>query len=313
MPDIMILNQNKNVGVIGLGMLGSSIAERLLDKDTIINIYTRDQAKAKIFETRGAKSFETPHSLADESDIIITCVSDFESLKDILFKNQGIIESHNSDLIIVDCTTIRSDQSAYCSEILKRKNGITLLSSPVMGGPLDAKNGELIAIVSGNKIAFENIRHILSKISKHIFYLGQKNGMANSLKLALNLNIAAIYLALSEGAILSIHSGIDIHTYIDILNLSKLKTGISENKGKNIIKYDFKPSFYLKHMLKDLDLVMETSKSLQISLPITKESQKLFNAANKRIDLKNKDYSAIFQLLNELNEYNNRYNQNSNR
>jgi 3-hydroxyisobutyrate dehydrogenase len=296
------LSQNKEIGIIGLGNLGSSIAERLLNKGLRINTYNRNQTKRKEFENKGAKAFEDPKSLANRCDVIITCVSDFKSLKDIFFEKQGIIESNNSRLIIADCTTIRSDQSIYCSEILKEKKGMTLLSSPVMGGPFDAKNGELIAMVSGNRKAFENIQDILSIISKHTFYLGQKNGIANSLKLALNLNIAAIYLALSEGAILSMHSGIDLHTYIEIFNLSKLKTGISENKGRNIINQDFPPSFYLKHMLKDLDLVMETSKALQISLPITKESQSLFSVANKRSDLKDKDYSAIFQLLSELNK-----------
>jgi 3-hydroxyisobutyrate dehydrogenase-like beta-hydroxyacid dehydrogenase len=298
----MTSSQNKRIGIIGLGMLGSGIAERLLDKGLIINIYNRNQSKLKKLETKGAKAYYTPCSLADESDFIITCVSDFESLKDIFFEKQGVIDSNNNDLIIADCTTISADQSSYCFEILKEKKGITLLSAPVMGGPRDAENGELIVMISGNKIAFESIQNIFSTISKHIFYLGEKNGIANSLKLALNLNIAAIYLALSEGAILSMHSGIDQRTYIEILNLSKLKTGISENKGKNIINNDFTPSFYLKHMLKDLDLVMETSNSLKISLPITKESRKLFSEANNRSEFKNKDYSAIFQLLNELNK-----------
>ena len=96
------------------------------------------------------------------------------------------------------------------------------------------------------------------KISKNIFYLGEKNGISNSVKLALNLNIAAIYLALSEGIIFSMHSGIDPSVYLEIFNLSKLRTSISENKGIKILKKDFSPSFYLKHMLKDLNLVIET-------------------------------------------------------
>ncbi|MGN6821794.1 MAG: NAD(P)-binding domain-containing protein, partial [Candidatus Nitrosocosmicus sp.] len=117
----MTFTQNKRIGIIGLGMLGSSIAERLLDKGLIINIYNRNESKLKKLETKGAKAYHTPCSLADESDFIITCVSDFESLKDIFFEKQGVIDSNNNDLIIADCTTISADQSFYCSEILKEK------------------------------------------------------------------------------------------------------------------------------------------------------------------------------------------------
>ena len=142
---------------------------------------------------------------------------------------------------------------------------------------------------------------VFNKISKHAFYLGEDNGTSNSIKLALNLNLAIISLAFSEGIVLATRSGIDPETYLKIFNLTKLKTGISENKGQKILKSDFSPSFFLKNMLKDLDLVMEMSQSLQLSLPVTSLTQQLFRAANNCNDKKNKDYSIIFQFIDELN------------
>jgi 3-hydroxyisobutyrate dehydrogenase-like beta-hydroxyacid dehydrogenase len=300
----MTLSYNKTVGIVGLGMLGNSIAERLSSQGIKINIYNRDKTKLKIFENMGAKSFEDACSLANESDYIITCVTNFESLKDVFFNRKGVIYSDNQQLIIADCSTIGPDQSTYCSKLLKEKRGITMLSAPVMGGPSDAKNGQLIAMISGDKKSFKSMHNIFNKISKHVFYMGENNGIANSVKLALNLNIAIISLALSEGIILAKHSGIDPEVYLKIFNLTKLKTGISENKGQKILKDDYTPSFFLKNMLKDLNLVMEISQSLQISLPVTRLSYKLFHAANNCMDLKNKDYSAIFQFLDELNDSN---------
>ena len=298
----MTIGHNRIVGVIGLGMLGASIVERLLNKGIKINVYNRSPSKVKSFERKGVKSFENPCSLANECDFIITCVTNFESLKEVFFNKQGIVDSNNSRLIIADCTTIRPDQSLFCHELLKEKKGMTLLSTPVMGGPIDAKNGDLLLMASGDKKSYENIYEILAKISKNIFYLGEKNGIANSVKLALNLNIAAIFLALSEGIIFSMHSGIDPLVYLEIFNLSKIRTSISENKGIKILKNDFSPSFYLKHMLKDLNLVIETAKSLQLSLPVTEASQKLFSNASTQDNLRDKDYSAIFQFLDEINK-----------
>ena len=291
----------KTVGIAGLGKLGGSITERLLNSGTKINIYNRDKTKLKNFEDMGAKSFDNACALANESDFIITCVTNFESLKDVLFNKQGIAESNNTGLIVADCTTITPGQSCYCSKRLKEKNGMTLLSAPVMGGPSDAKNGELISIISGDKKSYEKMHDVFNKISKHAFYLGEDNGTSNSIKLALNLNLAIISLAFSEGIVLATRSGIDPETYLKIFNLTKLKTGISENKGQKILKSDFSPSFFLKNMLKDLDLVMEMSQSLQLSLPVTSLTQQLFRAANNCNDKKNKDYSIIFQFIDELN------------
>jgi len=175
------------------------------------------------------------------------------------------------------------------------------LSTPVMGGPNDARKGELISLVSGNENSFKEIRHVLEKISKHVFYVGPVNGVSNSIKLALNLNIAIITLSLSEGLILAKHSGIDLNLYLQILNLTKLKTGISERKGQMMLNNDYSPSFFLKNMLKDIDLMMDASQDLRLFLPMTSLSQQLFRAANNSNDRKNKDYSVIYQFLEELN------------
>ena len=93
----------KTVGIVGLGKLGGSITERLLNSGTKINMYNRDKTKLKVFENTGAKSFDNVCALANESDFIMTCVTNFESLKDVLFNKQGIAESTNGELIVADC------------------------------------------------------------------------------------------------------------------------------------------------------------------------------------------------------------------
>lgn len=299
--NIVPLKSDMAIGVIGVGMLGTGIIERLLDLDTRVNVYGRDKSKLQYFQDKGAQTFDDARTLAEHSDLIITCVTNFESLKEILFHNDGIMQCSNNELIIADCTTVNSDQSLYCSNLVSKRNGFTLLSTPVMGGPNDARNGELISLVSGNEDSFKKICNVLEKISKHVLYIGQVNGVSNTMKLALNLNIAIITLALSEGLILAKHSGIDPNLYLQILNLTKLKTGISERKGRMMIRNDYSPSFFLKNMLKDIDLMMDASQNLRLFLPMTSLSQQLFRAANNNEDRKNKDYSVIYQFLEDLN------------
>jgi 3-hydroxyisobutyrate dehydrogenase len=289
------------IGVIGVGMLGTGIIERLIGLGTKVSVYGRNKVKLAYFQAKGAQTFNDAQTLAEKSDLIITCVTNFESLKEILFQDNGVMKCSNKKLIIADCTTVNSDQSLYCSNLIGERNGFAFLSSPVMGGPNDARKGELISLVSGNENSFKEIRHVLEKISKHVFYVGPVNGVSNSIKLALNLNIAIITLSLSEGLILAKHSGIDLNLYLQILNLTKLKTGISERKGQMMLNNDYSPSFFLKNMLKDIDLMMDASQDLRLFLPMTSLSQQLFRAANNSNDRKNKDYSVIYQFLEELN------------
>ncbi len=296
------MSKHKMVGVIGLGMLGRAIVERLLDCRTNISVYSRNPSKAEELKMRGIRSFESPRRLADECDFVITCVTNYQSLKQVfLQQNDGLAFSDNNGLIVSDFTTVKSNQSLQCSKLL-RKKGIILLSSPVMGGPKDARNGELVTMISGDKKSFEKFHDIYNNISKKVFYLGKQNGISNSVKLALNLNIAIITLALCEGMILSKHMGINSKTYLEIFNHTKFKTGISESKGYKILNGDYSPSFHLKNMLKDLNLIVDTGRSLNAFLPMTYLSQQLFQAAdNYDENLNEKDYSSVYQFLDSLN------------
>jgi 3-hydroxyisobutyrate dehydrogenase len=110
-----------------------------------------------------------------------------------------------------------------------------MLGIPVMGGPAAAEAGELIPIVSGNRQAFERVSQVIEKLGR-IFYVGEKDGSANTIKLALNLNIALIASGLSEGITLVRRTGIDPSIFIEILNSTYFKTGLSEKKGPEMIK-----------------------------------------------------------------------------
>lgn len=297
----MSLDRAKSIGVVGIGMLGTAIIERFLNSGVNVNIYGRNKKKLSSLKEKGATVFESAQALAEQCEFVITCVTNYESLKVVLFGHNGVSDCSNKAITIIDCTTVTAEQSLWCANKMNKGNGFVFMSVPVMGGPTDAKNGDLISLVSGNGDTYERIYPILEILSKKIFYLGAINGLSNTVKLALNLNIALITLALSEGLVLANRAGIDLNLYLEILNLTKLRTGISERKGQMMVKNDYPPSFFLKNMLKDIDLIMETSNNLQLILPMTSMSQQLFRAANKRKDRQELDYSVIYAFLEEIN------------
>ncbi|HEX2487080.1 MAG TPA: NAD(P)-dependent oxidoreductase [Nitrososphaeraceae archaeon] len=286
------------IGIIGLGLMGSNLCLRLIRKGFQVNVHNRNVSKSLAIEKKGAKVFNTPKEVADYSDFIITCVTNFEAVNKIYFYKNGVSETKNKNVIVSDFSTLSPKDSVYCYQKFKRKN-ITMMSIPVMGGPNAALTGTLIPIVAGEEISFKKIKYVLQELGDPIFYIGNKAGSASAIKLALNLNIGIIAMALSEGLLLAERYGIDPNLYLKILNCTNFKTGLSENKGPKMIKGDYSPSFYLKNMKKDLALIMEAAKEQDLSLPITGLVFQFYNYASKSIfaDL---DYSVIYKFVRNL-------------
>jgi 3-hydroxyisobutyrate dehydrogenase len=284
------------VGVIGLGMMGSRMAVRLLNTGHQISVYNRDMAKARVFaKVNRVTVLKTPKDVALTCDFILICITDFDAVKEVCFGRNGIVAARRKQIIIANSSTISPGQSKYCAERLMQK-AINLIEMPVMGGPAAAEKGQLVPIVSGPKAAFLKVKPIIDKLAKSVFYIGEDAGSANVVKLALNLNIALIASALSEGIILVKASDIKPEIFIKIINATYFKTGLSKNKGPKMIKNYFEPSFYLKNMLKDLELTTSTSQSIGISLPIASITQQIYREANN-MGYSDLDYTAIMQYL----------------
>jgi len=285
------------VSIAGLGLMGSGITKRLVDSGHRVSVYNRTRSKADQFSNKATVAL-SPRELAEDCDLLITVVTDFDALKDILFGTKGVIESGNHNLVVANASTISPSQSEHCAQRL-RAAGIEMLGIPVMGGPAAAEAGELIPIVSGNRQAFEKVRQVIENLGR-IFYVGEKDGSANTVKLALNLNIALIASGLSEGITLVKRAGIDPSIFIDILNSTYFKTGLSERKGPKMVKNDFSPTFHLKNMLKDLDLATSTAQGTGVTLPQTALAQQIFRAANN-MGFSDQDYTSICAFLAKIN------------
>ncbi len=157
-----------------------------------------------------------------------------------------------------------------------------------------------MSIIAGKKEVFEEVKPIIEKMARSVYYMGSVDGNANAVKLALNLNIALIASAISEGITLVKASGIDPQIFIQILNSTYFKTGLSETKGPKMVKNNFEPSFHLKNMLKDLELVTTSAQSIGIFLPAATIVQQIYRAANNS-GFSQQDYTAVSAFLERIN------------
>jgi len=152
-------------------------------------------------------------------------------------------------------------------------------------------------MASGNKEAFEKHLKVFETIAHQTFFLG-KNGTAHSVKLSMNLQIAMLALALSEGITLAKSANIDPEVFLKILNSTYFKTGMSENKAYKMIKGNFKPTFTLTNLKKDLDTINETARSFGTNLPMSERANEIYQ---KAVDagFGDLDYTGILAYLEQ--------------
>ncbi|MGN6633385.1 MAG: NAD(P)-dependent oxidoreductase [Nitrososphaeraceae archaeon] len=294
-----------NVGVIGLGMMGSPIATRLDMKGHKITVFNRDRSKAeKLNATRTKKLTiaDQPKDVGDTSERAIVCVKDYQAVTNVSFATGGLIESSNRDLVVVQCSTISPEESNKLSDLFSKRQ-IRMLSVPILGGTAAVERGEITLIAGGPKTAYELAEPILKDLSAQIFYMGSDHRTASALKLAFNIHIALLALALAEGLVFAKGTGVDTDTYLKVLNSTYFKTGISERKGPKIINGEYDASFHLVNMVKDLDLALRTAYTSGLTLPTTASAEAVYRAS-EAFGLSSMDYTSVASYLLKLNGFN---------
>ena len=291
----------KKIGIIGLGMLGNAVASHLIDSGFEVTVYNRTKEKALQLKEKGAKILASTKEIAENSELVIIMVKDANAVKQISFEKNGIIEGNHEKLIVADMSTIDPLES---KKISKKFLGfkINKLDIPVMGGPNVAITGELVMMASGNKESFDYCKNILDTIASKVFFLGD-SGVAHSVKLAMNLQITMLALALSEGIMLVKKSNIDPKIFLEILNSTYFKTGMSEKKAYKMIEGKYDTTFTLANLKKDITTMTDTAKSLEIKLPMISKAEEMYENAIKE-GFGDTDYTGIIEYFKKINEEN---------
>ena len=287
------------IGLVGTGMLGEAVGLHLLESGFSLTAYNRTKSKTKNLEQNGALISDTPKHVAESSDLIITCVKDADAVEQVLSGQDGIIAGKHKEMTVADMSTINPSIATNISKKL-HDEGINSLEIPVMGGPNVAIHGQLVLMASGDKDVFEAYKEVFDVIANKIFFLG-KSGSAHSIKLAMNLQISLLALALAEGIILTKKAGFDPEKFLEILNSTYFKTGMSENKAYKMIKDEFEPTFTLKNLKKDLDTITAAAKDFGAILPIAERANEIYRDA---VDagFGEIDYTGILAYIKKLSE-----------
>ena len=287
------------IGLIGTGMLGEAVGLHLLKSGHSLTAYNRTKSKTSNLEKNGAVVSDTPKEAAGLSELVITCVKDANAVDEVLFAKNGIVAGKHDGLVIADMSTINPNSAIQNSKSLAEE-GISSLEIPVMGGPNVAIDGKLVLMASGDKDVFDKYKQVFDTIANKTFFLG-KSGSAHSIKIAMNLQISLLALALSEGITLTKKAGFDPEKFLEILNSTYFKTGMSENKAHKMIRDEFEPTFTLKNLKKDLGIITEAAKDFGAVLPMAERANEIYADAIKA-GFGEIDYTGILAHIKKLSE-----------
>lgn len=287
------------VAVLGLGLMGSAIAQNLLSRKHEVHVYNRTQEKMKVLAEKGAIIHPTPRdAVASGVDVVITMVTDHEAVRDVAVSREGFLEGMRKGSIWIEMSTILPEPSIEQATECERR-GIDRLDAPVIGGPQQAARGELVLVVGGRREIFDKHLSLLQQLGNEVIYMGS-HGTGHKTKLAFNLYLAIQSAGFSEALTLAQRIGIDAKDFVDVINRTPHKNHYTETKGPRVCKNDFTPSFTLKMMRKDLTLVQDEATGKKISLPVTSTVIALYTAAINQ-GLSELDYSSIALLLQRIN------------
>ena len=287
------------IGLVGTGMLGEAVGLHLMKSGHSLVAYNRTKSKTSNLEKNGAIISDTPKHVAESSELVITCVKDADAVDDVLFAQDGIIAGNHDGLVVAEMSTINPSNAMQNSKRLGEE-GINSLEIPVMGGPNVAIDGKLVLMASGDKDVFDKYKQVFDTIANKTFFLG-KSGSAHSIKIAMNLQISLLALALSEGITLTKKAGFDPEKFLEILNSTYFKTGMSENKAPKMIRDEFEPTFTLKNLKKDLEIITETAKDFGAVLPMAERANEIYAEAVKA-GFGEIDYTGILAYIKKLSE-----------
>ena len=287
------------IGLVGTGMLGEAVGLHLLKSGHSLTVYNRTKSKTTNLEKNGAIISDTPKHVAESSELVITCVKDADAVDEVLFAQDGIVAGNHDGLVVAEMSTINPSNAMQNSKRLSEE-GINSLEIPVMGGPNVAIDGKLVLMASGDKNIFDKYKQVFDTIANKTFFLG-KSGSAHSIKIAMNLQISLLALALSEGITLTKKAGFDPEKFLEILNSTYFKTGMSENKAHKMIRGEFEPTFTLKNLKKDLGIITEAAKDFGAVLPMAERANEIYAEAVEA-GFGEIDYTGILAYIKKLSE-----------
>jgi 3-hydroxyisobutyrate dehydrogenase-like beta-hydroxyacid dehydrogenase len=254
----------QDLGFIGVGRMGSLMAGRLIEAGHRMVIHDTDETAVARLVQRGAVAAQTPAAVADRADVVLASLPTPDILRAVALGEAGVAAGSRAK-VFVDLSTTGPRVAAAVAEGLAAR-GMTAIDAPVSGGPGGAEKGTLAVMVSGPRATAEALRPVLSVIGK-IFFIGEKPGMAQTMKLANNLLSAAAISITSEALVMGVKAGLDPAVMLEVINAGSGRNTASADKFPRCVlprRFDF--GFATDLLYKDVKLCLDEGEALGVPM-----------------------------------------------
>src|ERR1700759_975203 len=263
-----------DIGFIGLGKMGFPMARRLVEAGHQLVVFDQRREVVDQLVALGAKAGASPKDIADRVETVMVSLPSLQASLDVATGAGGVIEGQRIKRF-VDLSTVGSQMAAKIHGLLAKRN-IVQIDSPVSGGVGGAEKGTLAVMVPGPKAEFELLKPALDVIGK-VFFIGEKPGAAQTMKLANNFLSATPMVATSEAVVMGVKSGLDPKVMIDVINSgSGMNTASRDKFPRSVLPRSFDFGFATGLMVKDVRLALDEMKSLGLSMEVAEAVGRLW-------------------------------------
>jgi 2-hydroxy-3-oxopropionate reductase len=287
----------RNVGFIGIGLMGFPMAKNLLKAGYKLKVFNRSQDKAERLKEFGAHISSSIQDAVNNSDIIITMLTDDEAVEKVMGSNE-FIENIKSNAIVIDMSSINPIISKKYAKILKKKS-IGYLDAPVSGGTIGAEEASLAIMVGGDEKIFNECLNLLKILGNPTLVGPASSGQIS--KLANQIIVGVTIGAVAEAVILCQKSGTNPSKMIEALSGGWADSKILQTHGRRMIDKDFSTKGKTTTQLKDMTNIVNTGKAVDLNLPISNLIKEMYKSL---VDdgHGNTDHSSLYNAIEKLNK-----------
>jgi 2-hydroxy-3-oxopropionate reductase len=285
-----------NVGYIGLGLMGKSIARNLLKAGFPLVVHNRSRAAVDELVGEGARAAGTPAEVAAQVDVVFTNLPDTPDVESVVLGRNGVIEGAHAGLVYVDNSTIQPIAARRIAIELAKKD-VAALDAPVSGGDIGAREATLTIMVGGEAAALEKVLPVLQAMGRTVTHVGEA-GAGQVAKAANQIMVAAQMAALGELLVFSKKAGVDPRKVVEAIRAGAAQCWTLDVKPPRLFAGNRAPGFKAHMQLKDLHIVLDTAREYDIPVSSTQANTALFEQMIE-LGMGDQDNSAVVGVIEQ--------------
>ncbi len=292
--------ESTRIGWIGTGVMGSSMCGHLVQAGYKATVFNRTKAKAQGLVDQGATWADTPKQVAEASDIVFSIVGMPHDVRSVLLdESTGALAGCRKGCVLVDMTTSEPSLAVEIAETAG-KRGVTSIDAPVSGGDVGAKNAKLSIMIGGDEQTIADLEPLWKLMGAT--YVRQGGPGAGQHTKAVNQTlIAGTMIGVCEAMLYAVRSGLDPETVLQSVSSGAGGSWNLSNLAPRMIAGNFDPGFFIEHFLKDLRIVLDEARQMNLALPGVALAEQLYRAAAAQGHAKSGTHALVLALAQMSN------------